>query len=133
MRTATLMFSRARLPVHRPALFTAGRMLSTASRTATDPVPRVPLLIGGEFVQSEGDVAMPVRCPATQRVLAEVPQATQAEMTAAVDAAAAAFPAWSKTSVSNRARVMFKYQALLRQHEDELARLLSSEHGKTID
>jgi len=78
-------------------------------------------------------VAMPVRDPATQRVLANAPQATLAEMNAAVDAAAAAFPGWAATSVSNRARVMFKLQALIREHEDELAAILSAEHGKTID
>ena len=76
---------------------------------------------------------MEVRCPATQNVVAVTPQATLDEMNAAVDAAAAAFPAWSSTSVSNRARVMFRLQALIRQHEDELARLLSLEHGKTIE
>merc|ERR1719214_230606 len=54
-------------------------------------------------------------------------------MEAAVAAAQAAFPAWAATSVSNRARVFFKLQALIREHEDELAALLSAEHGKTID
>ena len=54
-------------------------------------------------------------------------------MTAAVDAAAAAFPAWSAPSVSNRARVMHKYEALIREHTEELARCLSEEHGKTLD
>merc|ERR1719267_339426 len=54
-------------------------------------------------------------------------------MQAAVDAASAAFPKWSSTSVSNRARLFFRYQALLRQHEDELSHLISLEHGKTID
>ena len=50
-----------------------------------------------------------------------------------VEAAQAAFPSWSSTSVSNRARIFFKYQALIREHEEELAALLTSEHGKTID
>merc|ERR1719267_64909 len=54
-------------------------------------------------------------------------------MQAAVDAASAAFPKWSNTSVSNRARLFFRYQALLRQHEEELAHLISTEHGKTLD
>jgi len=109
------------------------RWLSTAASTDTAAAQKVPLLINGEFVESTGGVAMPVRCPATQRLLAEVPQATHAEMESAVAAAAAAFPAWAATSVSNRARVMFKYQALIREHEDELASILSLEHGKTID
>merc|ERR1719473_1089833 len=84
-----------------PRVATA-RLVSTAkAAVANDPATRVPLLINNTFVDSQGDVAMPVRCPATQRLLASAPQATHAEMTAAVDAAAAAFPGWSKTSVSN--------------------------------
>jgi len=109
------------------------RALSTAQHSTNDSAPRVPLLINGEFVDSTGTVDMPIRSPVTQALLASVPQATQAEMHAAVDAASAAFPAWAATSVSNRARVMFKLQHLIRQHEDELAQLLSSEHGKTIE
>ena len=94
----------------------------------------MPLLINGKFVKSASTApGVPVRNPATQELLATTPIATAGEMQAAVDAARAAFPAWSATSVSNRARVMFKLQALIRQHEEELAALLSSEHGKTID
>merc|ERR1719231_2128973 len=96
-------------------------------------VATVPLLINGNFVPSTSEKSVPVHNPATQELLAHTPIATAAEMKAAVAAAAAAFPAWSGTSVSNRARVMFKYQALIREHEDELAALLSAEHGKTID
>jgi len=61
------------------------------------------------------------------------PIATAAEMQSAVDAASDAFKTWSATSVSKRARVMLRLQALIRQHEDELANLISAEHGKTID
>ena len=112
---------------------TARALSTAASKLSNESARRVPLLINGEFVESAGDVAMPVRCPATQRLLATAPQATLDEMNAAVDAASAAFPSWSATSVSNRARVMFKLQALIREHEEELAQLLSAEHGKTID
>lgn len=93
----------------------------------------MPLLINGDFKASAGTQLTAVNCPASQRLLAETPQATQAEMEAAVEAASAALPGWRATSVSNRARVMFKLQALIREHEDELAQLLSSEHGKTIE
>jgi len=129
------MMTGARLLLRAPRQLCAAtpRLLSTAAHVSTEPAQRVPLLINGKFVDSDGEVAMPVRCPATQRLLANAPQATTAEMNAAVDAASAAFPGWAGTSVSNRARVMFKLQALIRQHEDELAALLSSEHGKTID
>ena len=109
----------------------SARLFSTA---AAAEAPSVPLLINGKFVKSASTApGVPVRNPATQELLATTPIATAGEMQAAVDAARAAFPAWSATSVSNRARVMFKFQALIRQHEEELAALLSSEHGKTID
>jgi len=114
----------------------AARTLPRAFSTAAEPlpeVPSVPLLINGQFVSSRATKSVPVHDPSTQKVLATTPIATQDEMQAAVDAAAAAFPKWSNTSVSNRARLFFRYQALLREHEDEIAHLISLEHGKTID
>jgi len=96
-------------------------------------VPSVPLLINGRLVESKSSEFIDVVNPATQEVIAQTPLATAAEMEAAVAAAQAAFPSWSSTSVSNRARVFFKYQALIREHEEELAALLTSEHGKTIE
>ena len=112
----------------------SARLFSTAAAAETAAAPSVPLLINGKFVKSVSTApGVPVRNPATQELLATTPIATAGEMRAAVDAAKAAFPAWAATSVSNRARVMFKLQALIRQHEDELAAILSSEHGKTID
>ena len=71
--------------------------------------------------------------PATGEVQARVALATQAELEAAVASAAAAQPAWAATNPQRRARVFFNYVALLNQHMDELAELLSAEHGKTFD
>jgi len=93
----------------------------------------VPLLINGEFVESESTEFVRVLCPATQRVLAHTPIATKREMDEALASAKAAFPAWANTSVSNRTRIMFKLQALIREHTEELAQILTMEHGKTID
>src|SRR5262249_24228612 len=56
-----------------------------------------------------------------------------ADVDAAVQAARAAFPAWADTSVVRRARVMFRFRELLVEHADELARIISSEHGKTLE
>ena len=123
--------ANARMLRTRALVQRSARLFSTA---AAAEAPSVPLLINGKFVKSASTApGVPVRNPATQELLATTPIATAGEMQAAVDAARAAFPAWSATSVSNRARVMFKFQALIRQHEEELAALLSSEHGKTID
>lgn len=71
--------------------------------------------------------------PATGEVQARVALATKADLDAAVASAAAAQPGWAATNPQRRARVFFNYVALLNQHLDELAELLSREHGKTFD
>ncbi|MET4160636.1 malonate-semialdehyde dehydrogenase (acetylating)/methylmalonate-semialdehyde dehydrogenase [Marinobacterium sp. MBR-111] len=93
----------------------------------------VPLLIGGEFVQSETSQWLPVTNPATQEVLAQVPCATPEEVERAIEAAKTAFEAWKETSVGDRARLMLRYQHLLKEHHDELAELLAQETGKTFE
>ena len=70
--------------------------------------------------------------PATQEVIAKVPQTTGAEINEAVAAAKEAFKTWRKTPITTRARIFLTYQALIREHMDELAELLTSEQGKTI-
>lgn len=112
----------------KPAAYSTAAVLSAHS-----PPLKVPLLINGEFVPSEADEFSPVICPATQRVLAHTPIASQREMKEAARAAQSAFPSWAATSVSQRTRIMFKLQALIREHTDELAQILTMEHGKTIE
>ncbi|WP_153074203.1 CoA-acylating methylmalonate-semialdehyde dehydrogenase [Paraburkholderia bonniea] len=68
--------------------------------------------------------------PALGDVTARVPLAHVAEVDAAVAAAQAAFPAWSETAPIKRARVLFKFKELLDRHHDELAELITREHGK---
>jgi malonate-semialdehyde dehydrogenase (acetylating)/methylmalonate-semialdehyde dehydrogenase len=58
---------------------------------------------------------------------------TASEVDAAVGAAARPFDGWAATPPLRRARVMFRFKALIEEHLDELARLLSSEHGKVLD
>ena len=70
--------------------------------------------------------------PNTGAVQARVALASAAEVDAAVAAAKAAQPAWAATNPQRRARVMFEFKRLLEAHMDELAALLSSEHGKVI-
>ncbi|MBA4011507.1 MAG: methylmalonate-semialdehyde dehydrogenase (CoA acylating) [Phenylobacterium sp.] len=70
--------------------------------------------------------------PNTGEVQAKVALATAAEVDAAVQAALAAQPAWAATNPQRRARVMFEFKRLVEAHMDELAGLLSSEHGKVI-
>jgi malonate-semialdehyde dehydrogenase (acetylating)/methylmalonate-semialdehyde dehydrogenase len=70
--------------------------------------------------------------PNTGQVQARVPLASSAELDRAVEAASAAQPEWAQTNPQRRARVMFEFKRLLETHMDELAHLLSSEHGKVV-
>ena len=94
---------------------------------------QVPMLINGEMVQSQSTHWIPVTNPATQDVIAQVPCATSEEVDQAVSVAKAAFQTWKEVPVSERARLMLRYQALLKEHHDELATILSSETGKTFE
>ncbi|MEQ8301594.1 MAG: CoA-acylating methylmalonate-semialdehyde dehydrogenase [Hyphomonas sp.] len=70
--------------------------------------------------------------PNTGEVQARVQLATDAELGAAVDSAKAAFPAWSMMNPQRRARVMFEFKRLLEANINDLAELLSAEHGKVV-
>ncbi len=70
--------------------------------------------------------------PNTGEVQARVALATPDELNGAAEAAANAFPGWSATNPQRRARVMFEFKRLLEANMDELAELLSSEHGKVV-
>lgn len=89
-------------------------------------------LINGEFVDSNTQEWIDLTDPATQEVIAKVPQTTNDEINEAVAAAKEAFKTWRKTPITTRARIFLTYQALIREHMDELAELLTSEQGKTI-
>ena len=70
--------------------------------------------------------------PATGEVQGRVPLASRAEMRSAVEAAAKAFLEWSNINPQRRARVMFNFKSLVEKNMDELAHMLSSEHGKVL-
>ena len=89
-------------------------------------------LINGKFVDSNTSEWIDITDPATQEVIAKVPQTTDDEINQAVAAAKAAFQTWRKTPITTRARIFLKYQALIRDHMDELAEILTAEQGKTI-
>src|SRR3954469_17974512 len=75
----------------------------------------------------------PVYDPATGQVQRYVLLAEPADVDAAVQAARTAFERWRDVSVTCRARVMFRFRELVAEHTDELARIISAEHGKTFD
>lgn len=94
---------------------------------------KVKLFIEGEFVESQTTQYIPVTNPATQEVIAEAPCATDAEVERAIAHAKKTFETWRDTPVPERARVMMRYQALLKEHHDELATILAKETGKTFE
>ena len=95
-------------------------------------IKQVPLIIDGERVQSASKNWLDVLNPATQEVVAQVPMATLDEVDRAIDSANRAFKTWSKVSLTQRMRVMLKFQHLIQEHIDELAGLITEEHGKTL-
>ncbi len=95
-------------------------------------VVKVKQLIDGQFVDSATTQWIDVTDPATQEVVALVPQTTPEEINQAVAAAKTAFKTWRKTPISTRARIFLKYQELIRAHMDELAEMLTKEQGKTL-
>ncbi len=88
--------------------------------------------IGGKPVKGQSGRFGDIHNPNTGEVQARVALATSAELDAAVAAAKAAFPAWAATNPQRRARVMFEFKRLVEANMNELAHLLSSEHGKVI-
>ena len=88
--------------------------------------------IGGESVRGASGRKGPVYNPATGEQSGEVDFASSEEMDRAVAAAKAAFPEWRKWSLSKRADLMFRIYQLVDEHREDLARLLTAEHGKVL-
>ena len=88
--------------------------------------------INGKHIAGTGKRLGDVYNPATGAVQSQITMATADETNAAIAAAQAAFPAWSATPALRRARIMFKFKALLDEHANDLAKAISLEHGKTI-
>jgi malonate-semialdehyde dehydrogenase (acetylating) / methylmalonate-semialdehyde dehydrogenase len=98
-----------------------------------NPAKHIGHWIGGKPVAGASGRTADVWNPAIGEVQAHVALGGAAEIGQAVEAAAAAWPVWAATPPLKRARVMFKFKDLVEQSIDEIARLLSSEHGKTVD
>jgi malonate-semialdehyde dehydrogenase (acetylating) / methylmalonate-semialdehyde dehydrogenase len=104
----------------------------TSGHPRTD-VPHLRNFIGGRWTPSSATTWLDVHNPARGAVIARTPLSTGADVDAAVRAAADAFPGWSETPPAVRARAMFRFKALLDEHFEEIARLVTTEHGKTLD
>lgn len=88
--------------------------------------------INGQVTAGESAQSQDVYNPATGRVTGRVSLASALDVNSAVEAAQAAFPAWSDTPPIRRARVLFKFLELLNAHKDELAEAITKEHGKVF-
>src|SRR5215468_660505 len=89
--------------------------------------------VGGRWVESRARNFFDVHNPARGEVIAKTPLSTGEDLDAAVAAAEKAFPAWRDTPAVVRARSLFKFKQLLEEHFEELARLVTTEHGKTLE
>jgi len=89
--------------------------------------------VGGRWVPSSATSFLDVHNPARGTVIGRTPLSTAADLDAAVQAAARAYPGWSETPPVVRARAMFRFRELLEDHFDRIARQVTEEHGKTFD
>lgn len=88
--------------------------------------------IGGKWIESASENTETVYNPATGEEIAIVKLSTREEVNEAVEVAHEAFKSWSQVPVPKRGRILFKYQQLLVEHWDELAKLVTIENGKSF-
>src|SRR5215208_7592888 len=88
--------------------------------------------INNKAYPGTGDRTQPVTNPATGAVTGHVALATVDDARAVIDAAAAAFPAWRDTSLAKRTQILFNFRELLNARKGELAKIITSEHGKVV-
>ncbi|AQA04328.1 methylmalonate-semialdehyde dehydrogenase (CoA acylating) [Mycobacterium sp. MS1601] len=87
---------------------------------------------GGKSFPGSSQRTAPVTNPATGVVTGEVALADVDDARAVIDIAAAAFPAWRDTSLAKRSQVLFAFRELLNARKDEIAAIITSEHGKVL-
>ena len=99
---------------------------------AAPPLTKVPNYINGQWIESNSKEWFDVTNPATGETIAKAPLSDAAEVNAAVEAAAAAYPEWRLTPPEDRIQPLFKLKQILEDHIDELSRLITQENGKTF-
>ncbi len=103
------------------------------SSAVTTQVPDLENYVNGAWRRPTTTEYSDVKNPATAELLARVPLSNAADVDAAVQAAADAFPAWRRTPPGERVQYLFKLKNLLEEHLDELSRLITLENGKTFN
>ena len=107
--------------------------MSTRPTADGNAIATIDHYIAGKRFAGSGGRWAEVFDPASGRVTGRVPLAGHAEVDAAVSAAAAALEDWAATPPLRRARVLFRFRELLERHADDLARIITREHGKVLD
>jgi malonate-semialdehyde dehydrogenase (acetylating) / methylmalonate-semialdehyde dehydrogenase len=100
--------------------------------TAIITEAKIPHYIDGQWVESNAREWSEVLNPATGESLGKVPLSDAGEVTKAIAAAAAAYPAWRRTPPEDRIQPLFKLKVLLEDHLDDISRLITQENGKTF-
>ena len=106
--------------------------MAIESPAASSTLPILSHWINGAPVEVLPEHTGPIYNPATGNVIARVPRGGQAEVDDAVAAAKAAFPAWRDMPLIARSNIFFNYRALVYEHREELAALITRDHGKTF-
>lgn len=88
--------------------------------------------LDGKTYSGSSDRTAPVTNPATGEVTGTLTLADQGDARAVIDAAAAAFPAWRDTSLAKRTSILFSFRELLNAKKNELAEIITAEHGKVL-
>jgi len=100
------------------------------SQTAVEVVKNY---VNGNWIEAKSDQVEPVYNPATGEVIAHVPVSSHEDVEYAVEVAEEAFKTWKEVAVPRRARILFKYQQLLVDHWEELAKIITIENGKSYN
>src|SRR5712692_644353 len=103
-------------------------MIATATEVRT-----LKFYVNGRWEEARGRALHPVMNPSTGEVIAQVPYATAEDIDRVARAAHEAFLKWREVPVVDRVQVFYRYKDLLEKHQDEIARILSTENGKTLD
>src|SRR2546422_5497583 len=106
--------------------------MSSHAATAPD-VQTLDNFIGGRWVKAQTAEFFDVHNPAVGEIIGRTPLSTAADVDAAVRAATQAFPGWRDTPGNARAQVLYRLKVQLEQHFDEMARIVTTENGKTLD
>ncbi|MCL4508597.1 MAG: CoA-acylating methylmalonate-semialdehyde dehydrogenase [Chloroflexi bacterium] len=108
-------------------------METVIEQHAAEAVRSIQNFVGGQWSIPSAAESLPVTNPATGAVLARVPLSKAPDVDVAVQAAYAAFPAWRATPPVERGRILFAVRDRMEAHFNELAHLVTEEHGKTLD